>query len=558
MDKKSARILKKVWHHSDIDGSVWVPKICHIGKDNQRFVEGVAIGALDGTLPEVDTDNDWYWTPAVSTGGRKAADFPAQKVMWVDCDDDYDKDLLFKLKPTFVWETSPGHMQALWLLSDYLEPKEFHKDGLVGLFTHAIGADRSGVDIGQLLRVPGTVHHKGTPFAGRVIQAGGIKHTRAGLLTLLATKLGYSRYLASELGSDDPYGDRSKMLWKMERTAAELGLDKDLTYKLLKACKWNKWREEPERLKEDIDKAYRSAPSSKPSTLPDKSPTAETASPQANEQEPEEQGATPWDMQTVGEFGGVLRTPLKWVVPNIIPESGCGLLVASPKVGKTRIAIETALGVATGSNPLGVQLRKPLPVGFFSLEDGTYLFSKRLDESLNRDPGRIQFHWDGHISTDRVWHPAKPMSLLTNFDQIDLSQPFDKQRLLETIINYKLKLIIVDTLSMAVGKADVNSSTDMYGILKDIKTIAKATECAVMFIHHTRKRVFDKGESIQERVLGSTALHAWSDFVLNLAPPEEDSTLLRLGVQTKMGTNAYVLDDNLKIVRKPIQAEDET
>src|SRR5699024_7241260 len=163
-----------------------------------------------------------------------------------------------------------------------------------------------------------------------------------------------------------------------------------------------------------------------------------SGSPQSSEQDEAEQQPTPWDMQTVGEFGEVLRRPLRWVVPNVIPDSGCGLLIASPKVGKTRIAIEAALGIATGTNPLGVKLNKPLPVGFMSLEDGQYLFSKRLNDSLNADEGRFAYHWDGHITPDMQWHPAKPMQLLSSFEQVDLNEAFDKQRLLETIVHYGL------------------------------------------------------------------------------------------------------------------------
>jgi RecA-family ATPase len=143
------------------------------------------------------------------------------------------------------------------------------------------------------------------------------------------------------------------------------------------------------------------------------------------------------------------------------------------------------------------------------------------------------------------------MSLLTNFAQIDLSADEDKQRLFETIVKYDLKLVIIDTLSMAIGKSDVSNSKEMYSILKDIKTIAKSTGCAIMFIHHTRKRVFEKGESIQEMVLGSTALHAWSDFIMNLVAPGEDSDLLRLGVQTKMGNHLHYIDSRLKIIPMP-------
>ena len=78
MDKHAARILTKVWKHSEIDGNVWTPKIANIGKKNQKFFEGAAISATSGKVPKTDTDHDWYWTPAVSTGGRKAEDFPAQ------------------------------------------------------------------------------------------------------------------------------------------------------------------------------------------------------------------------------------------------------------------------------------------------------------------------------------------------------------------------------------------------------------------------------------------------------------------------------------------------
>lgn len=542
MDRESIAIIHKVWKHSRIKGKVWMPHILNIGSKNQRFVEGVALDNT-GAIPPINHNADWYWTPAVSsTSSRKATAFPAQRVMWVDCDDDYDKDKLLKLNPTFIWETSPNHLQAVWLLRDVLQPHEFHKNGFVGLLTHVIGADPSGVDIGQLLRVPASTHHKQGAYKGNIVKATGGLHTTGSLLTRLALELGFSRYLASELGAEDPYGDRSKMLWKMERTAAELGLDKELTFKLLKACKWNKWRDEPERLRADIDKAYEATPN------PDKAVTSVDEPPKTDSPDPEEETPAAWSLQQVNSFTTVLKKPLKWIVPGIIPESGCGLLVASPKVGKTRIAIEVAVGVATSSQPLGLTVQQQNPVGFFSLEDGEYLFSSRLNSALNQLEDRNPYHWDGYINNELEWIPPKSMPLYAMFDQIDLSDGFDKQRLYETITDYNLKVVVIDTLSMAIGKSDVSSSTDMYNILKDIKTIAKATKCAVLFIHHTRKRVFDKGESIQERVLGSTALHAWCDYILSLAPPEEGSDFLRLAVQTKMATNSYQLDTDLKII----------
>lgn len=562
MDINPLDVVLKVWKHSRVDGNVWMPSITDIGvKNKERFREGPAVRAKAPSLPELSDDRDWYWTPAVTNGDvRKIktirddntaqVHYPAQRVVWVDCDDSFDRTILEGLKPSYLWETSPGHLQAVWLLTDEIPVSEFHKDGFVGMLIQATGADKSGVDVSQLLRVPGTWHHKKKPFQGRVLAAPGTRYTRAMLLTRVARTLGFSPQLASELGAEDPYGDRSKLLWKFSRNASELGLPQDLTFKLIKACKWNKWQDNPDRLKEDIERAYGAAPDTVI-----KDPEQQQALEHHSEREDEPVDA--WSMSTVFDFGPVLREPLKWVLPNIIPEAGCGLIVAAPKVGKTRIAIEVALGLATARSPLGISTQKPQAVGFFSLEDGEYLFADRLASGMSQ--GRAEYHWDGHIRKQRddlVWYPPKPMPLLTNFAQVDLSDPLDQQRLYETILKFNLKLVIIDTLSMAIGKGNVSDQKEMYAVLKPVKEIAKATGCAVLFIHHTRKRVFEKGESIQESILGATALHAWSDFIMSLAAPEEDSDLLRLGVQTKMGSKTHYIDTALRIIKRPPSEEE--
>lgn len=548
MDTESYRLIRKVWQHTGVTGTVWMPSIANIGKDNERFRENAPLdpSKVKGDL-ELNPDLDWYWTPGVSTGDRrKAKQYPAQRAIWADCDDNFNEELLLSLRPSYLWETSPGHMQAIWLMKEPVAASEYHRDGLMGMLTQALGADKSGVDISQLLRVPGTNHHKGKPFKGRILAQTGAVYTRSQMLSRVARGLGFSPALASELGATDPYGDRSKLLWKFSRRAAELGLEQNLTFKLIKATDWNKWREDPDKLKEDIARAYDQQPPEP------KDPEQKQAQEQVAAVLEDEQPIEAWSMATVGQFGPVLRQPLKWVLPGIIPESGCGLIVAAPKVGKTRIAIEIALGLATARRALGIPTAKPQAVGFFSLEDGEYLFAERLASGMRGE--RAEFHWDGHITRhgkELTWHPPQSMPLLTMFSQIDLTDAGDQERLYETILKFDLKLVIIDTLSMAIGKANVSDQKDMYGVLKPLKDIAKATGCAVMFIHHTRKRVFEKGESIQESILGATALHGWSDFIMNVVPPEEDSDLLRMGVQTKRGSDVHYIDQRLKIIKRP-------
>ncbi|WNM68004.1 DNA primase/helicase [Microbacterium phage SirVictor] len=554
MDINPLELIRKVWGHSGIEGNVWVPHIVNIGsKDNQKFREGPALTSRKPQLPELRDSVDWYWTPAVSSSdSRRAKEYPAQRALWVDCDESFNDELLTALRPSYVWETSPGHKQAIWLMRESIPASEYHRDGLMGMLTQALGGDKSGVDIGQLLRVPGTWHHKRKPFQGRVLASSGRVYTRGQLLTRVAKGLGFSPGLASELGADDPFGDRSKVIWKVSRNAAELGLPLELAFKLLRATKWNKFKGEDDRLREDVGKAYAAQPADAPT--PTTSADAQSAHADADGDLAEEVG--PWEMGTVGSFGPTIKTPMDWVLPNFIPAGGCGLLVAAPKVGKTRIAIEMTLGLATATQPLGVSTRKPQPVGFLSLEDGDYLFATRLNSTLNRDRGRFKYHWDGHIKPDMSWEPPQPMSLYTMFSEADLSTPEDQQRLLETILKYELRLVVIDTLSMAIGKANVSDSKDMYSILKPLKRIAQTTGCAIMFIHHTRKRQFEKGETVQETILGSTALHGWADFILSLASPEEEfPDFLRLAVQTKMGYNQHYLNKALKVIKETPQEE---
>jgi len=61
-------------------------------------------------------------------------------------------------RPTAVVASSPGREQYWWRLSRPVEPEE--GEDLNRRLAYAMGADRSGWDLTQLLRVPGTRNHK--------------------------------------------------------------------------------------------------------------------------------------------------------------------------------------------------------------------------------------------------------------------------------------------------------------------------------------------------------------------------------------------------------------
>lgn len=66
-------------------------------------------------------------------------------------------------EPTAVVETSPGRRHLFWRLSRPLPARE--AEDLNRRLSYAVGADRSGWDLGQLLRPPGTRNFKYRPVA---------------------------------------------------------------------------------------------------------------------------------------------------------------------------------------------------------------------------------------------------------------------------------------------------------------------------------------------------------------------------------------------------------
>lgn len=79
--------------------------------------------------------------------------------IWADLDTCNPQHLL--IRPSILTQTSPGRFQALWLLEDPLPPHEAEEISRRIAYYHADqGADRSGWDLTQLLRIPYTPNYK--------------------------------------------------------------------------------------------------------------------------------------------------------------------------------------------------------------------------------------------------------------------------------------------------------------------------------------------------------------------------------------------------------------
>jgi hypothetical protein len=73
-------------------------------------------------------------------------------MLWADMDGADPREL--RLPPTIALESSPGRYVGLWL-TDNVVTEQLNKR-----LAYSIGADKSGWDLTQVLRMPGTINYK--------------------------------------------------------------------------------------------------------------------------------------------------------------------------------------------------------------------------------------------------------------------------------------------------------------------------------------------------------------------------------------------------------------
>ncbi len=153
--------VAKVWRHTahrgdfvclsakDRNGDRWRDKAFEYAGDIRLKIAGFIKEHPPSTW-------DLYFCP-LSFGSRRRDKNKVRPGAWLYADVD-DGDVNLGPKPTVLWDSSPGRKQALWRLDEPLEPDELEvlNKGL----SYAIGADRGGWDLTQVLRIPGTLNHK--------------------------------------------------------------------------------------------------------------------------------------------------------------------------------------------------------------------------------------------------------------------------------------------------------------------------------------------------------------------------------------------------------------
>ena len=207
-----------------------------------------------------------------------------------------------------------------------------------------------------------------------------------------------------------------------------------------------------------------------------------------------------------------LAEPSNYLIEGLL-DCGCfSAMFGAPGAGKSFVALELAYCVATGQPVADREVRQGLVV-YMALEgaNGVKKRAAALRKFKSANPNPPLIFCDDQFNLYANRSDAKGLCE-------SLKEPTERSGL-------PLRLVIIDTLALAIAGGDENTAKDMGALIANSKEIARATGAHVMVIHHSGKDV-----SKEER--GSSSLRAATDTMIQLAVIKKQSSS---GASVKQG-----------------------
>jgi RecA-family ATPase len=203
----------------------------------------------------------------------------------------------------------------------------------------------------------------------------------------------------------------------------------------------------------------------------------------------------PLDLLTADEILTTAWPEPVWAIPGLLPV-GLTILAGKPKLGKSWLALQIALAVATGGRVLGQDVEQG-PILYLALEDSP----RRLRDRMARQG------WPPGLRADFM-----PLGEFAG--QIGDLRDGGGERLAAQIERLGYRLVAVDTFSRACC-GDQNDAEQMTRALTPLQETAHAENCAVLLSDHHRKGFGTNPDAVSD-IRGSTAKGAMADTIWGL------------------------------------------
>lgn len=484
-------------------------------------------------------EHDVYWCPSLfEFPDRRSHLAMDEHCLWADLDE-VDPREIRDYPPTVAWESSPGRWQALWLASQ----GDFQGASWPGnenqRLTYLLGADPSGWDTTQLLRIPGWPNFKperveangGRAPKGKLLWSAGQTYTvddfrdlpevrgavsaeltealesevegidRLKVLSRLKIKLNHTA--RDLLNAKEVSGDRSGQMWYLMRCLADAGGTTTEIVAILRPLVWNKFAGRADEMKRLIAEASKAVASRSDDIIEELEEEGERKKP-----------------QRLGDLLRNIKRPV-WLVEGVLTEGATGFIAGEPKTWKSWVGFDLALSVATGADFLGhFPIRNPGPVLYIQEEDpppvlktrGAKIWSgKTVDKFELDNEGGI--YWlppsqEQNFDPDINAYVQQGVTISDDAWQMWIDETLEEGMVVDGVREH-YRLMVIDTLMMTAGDVDENRAQEMTTkIFRPLKVLARKHNVGLIVVHHLNKS--DK-QRMGQRMLGSVANHAWGE-----------------------------------------------
>lgn len=197
-----------------------------------------------------------------------------------------------------------------------------------------------------------------------------------------------------------------------------------------------------------------------------------------------------------------------WLVRELWSHLAVGFIGGQPKCGKTWLALDLAVSVASGTHCLG---RFPVEQPGTAL---AYLAEDSLPHVRQRLAG---------LCAQRSLPLASLDLHLIDAPSLRLDDSEDQSRLLQAITRIKPRLLVLDPL-VRLHSLDENSAADVSSLLGWLRALSRTHQLAIVVVHHMSKK---SRRQLGQALRGSSDLHAWADSSAYLTR-QQDKLLLTL------------------------------
>ena len=197
----------------------------------------------------------------------------------------------------------------------------------------------------------------------------------------------------------------------------------------------------------------------------------------------------------------------RWLVEGLWAEEAVGIVGGEPKCGKSFLALDVAVAVASGAPCLRrFAVPRPGRVLLYAAEDPLDVVRRRID-GICRAAGVAIDALDLHVIT-------------TPSLRLDVAD--DRRDLADTVAAMQPRLLVLDPF-VRLHRVDENACGDIAPLLAYLRDLQRRHHLAVLVVHHARKGAarLRAGQALR----GSSEFHAWGDSNLYVRHMGERITL---------------------------------